>query len=77
MRTESLETKGGNWRAARRRLEEKKLGELLEDREVCQTITFRGERFRLASMCMVELEELAREMALVAVKRAINRKNAA
>lgn len=73
MRTESLETKGGNWRAARRKLEEKKLAELLEDRECCKTVTFRGERYRLASLCMAELEDLAREMALDAVKRSIHR----
>ncbi|MGH1344336.1 MAG: hypothetical protein ACRBN8_22445 [Nannocystales bacterium] len=73
MRTESLETKGGTWMAARRKLEEKKLSELLADREVCQTITFRGQRYRLASLCMAELEELAREMAVVAVRRAMTK----
>ncbi len=73
MRTESLETNGGNWRAARRKLEEKKLDELLRDRESCRVRTFRGERYRLTSMCRLEVEDLAREMAVDAVKRAIKK----
>lgn len=77
MRAQSLESHGGNWRAAVRELSSRILWQLRLDRESGRVVTMAGARHELSTMTLDELRSLARREAIDRTEEAIARQGAA